>query len=100
MMTRRSTARMAARLRSVFHDSHASRAVPMGDVAHHRGRSCEPVIFPPRGADGVLGALPDVQPVGPVDYPAGVVAACLFARFLGVPYLFQQLRAAWRVLES
>jgi hypothetical protein len=69
-----------------------------GDVAHHGGRSGEPVILPPRGADVVLGALPDIQPVGPVDHPAGVVAACLLAPFLGVPDLLQQFRAARRVL--
>jgi hypothetical protein len=50
--TRCSTARMAARLRSVLHESHASRTrSDGGDVAHHRGRSGEPVILPPRGTE-------------------------------------------------
>ena len=54
---------------------HITDPLGRGDVAHHRGRSGQPVIFPPRGADVVLGALPDIQPVGPVDDPAGIVAA-------------------------
>ena len=69
-----------------------------GNVTHDGGRSGEPVIFPPRGADVVLGALPDIEPVGPVDDPAGVVAARLFPPFLGVPDLLQQFRAARRML--
>ena len=69
-----------------------------GNVAHHRGRSGEPVVFPPRGADVVFGALPDIEPVGPVDDPVGIVAARLFPPFLGVPDLLQQFRAARRVL--
>ena len=45
----------------------------------------------------MLGALPDIQPVGPVDHPAGVVAARLFPAFLRVPDLHQKFRAARRV---
>ena len=44
MMTRCSTARMAMRLRSTLHDSHASRT-RSEDVTHDGGRSGEPVIF-------------------------------------------------------
>ena len=66
----------------------------MGDVAHDRSRSCEPVILPPRGADIILGALPDIQPVGPVNHPIGIVAARLFPPFLRAPDLRQQFRAA------
>ena len=69
-----------------------------GNVAHDRGRSGEPVVFPPRGADVVLGALPDIEPVGPVDDPVGIVAACFFPPFLRIPDLRQQFRAARRVL--
>jgi hypothetical protein len=35
---------------------------------------------------------------GPIDHPVRVVAAGLFAPFLGVPDLLQQFRAARRVL--
>ena len=69
----------------------------MGNVAHDRGRSGEPVIFPPRGADVVFGALADIEPVRPVNDPVGIVAAGLFPPFLGVPDLLQQFRAARRV---
>ena len=69
-----------------------------GNVAHHLGRPREPVIFPPRGADLVLGALPDIEPVGPVDHPAGIIPAGLLPPFPGVLDLRQQVRAARRVL--
>jgi hypothetical protein len=56
-----------------------------GNVAHDRGRSGEPVIFAPRGADFIFGALAYIEPVDPVDDPVGVVAARFLAPFLSVP---------------
>jgi hypothetical protein len=50
----------------------------MGGIAHDGGRSGKPVVFAPRRADVVLGALSDVKPIGPLDDSIGVIAAGLF----------------------
>ena len=93
-MTWRKTARIAARLRSVVHDSQASRtrwADGMSpSVVAEPG---QPVAFPPRGADLVLGTLADIEPVGPVNNPFGIVTARLIPPFLSGPDLLEQFRA-------
>jgi hypothetical protein len=97
MMTRCSMARIAARLRSVLHDSHASRTrsdggISLITVADPVSRS----YSRPCLGDRIFGALPDIEPVDPVDHPRGQIAARIgaYRTSLGALDVGQQFGAA------
>ena len=99
MTTRCSTALTAARLRSTLHDPHASRTRSDGGISLMTVADPDSRSYSRRAlADAVFGALPDIEPVDPVNHPAGQVTARIGPHVLRTLDPGQQFRAARRRL--